>query len=90
MGRTRGRYVAEFPQGTQVRIVDEDALQRFRAEWRDHHKLNSNQLECAGRVALVKSVMFYHGGDELYELEGVAGIWHEECLLAAPNVNGIP
>ena len=28
-------------------------------------------------------VGFYHGGDALYELEGVPGVWHEVCLRKA-------
>ena len=23
---------------------------------------------------------FYHGGDELYKLKGMPGVWHEQCL----------
>jgi hypothetical protein len=26
------------------------------------------------------SVGFYHGGDVLYVLEGIPGVWHESCL----------
>jgi hypothetical protein len=37
-------------------------------------------LKFADKIAKVKSVGFYHGGDELYELEGVLGTWHEQCL----------
>jgi hypothetical protein len=25
----------------------------------------------------------HHGGDELYKLKGVPGIWHEQCLEEA-------
>jgi hypothetical protein len=39
-------------------------------------------LRYAGRTARVRSVSFYHGGDELYELEDIPGIWHEENLSA--------
>jgi hypothetical protein len=38
------------------------------------------QLEAAGKAAQVKSVGFYHGGDELYELEDLPGLWHEANL----------
>lgn len=37
------------------------------------------------------SVTFYHGGDELYELKGVPGLWHEACLTpggATPKDQG--
>jgi hypothetical protein len=40
------------------------------------------QLEYAGRTAQVKDVSFFHGGDEIYTLQGVPGVWHEECLTA--------
>jgi hypothetical protein len=33
-------------------------------------------------VAKVKEVTFFHGGDEIYALEGIPGVWHEECLSA--------
>jgi hypothetical protein len=44
--------------------------------------LDAVQLEYAGRIAEVESVGFYHGGDELYKLQGLPGIWHEVCLEA--------
>jgi hypothetical protein len=28
----------------------------------------------------VVDVGFYHGGDELYHVECMPGIWHESCL----------
>jgi len=30
----------------------------------------------------VKDVSFFHGGDEIYTLEDIPGVWHEECLTA--------
>lgn len=80
MGKTKGAYEPEFPVGTRVRILDLEALERFRREWKSHHALHDAQLSFAGREAQVASVAFYHGGDELYELEGVPGTWHEVCL----------
>ena len=44
--------------------------------------LEPEQLDYAGRVAKVKEVTFFHGGDEIYALEGIPGVWHEECLSA--------
>jgi hypothetical protein len=32
------------------------------------------------RFGRVKEVSFYHGGDQLYILENLPGIWHEQCL----------
>ncbi|MBN2583622.1 MAG: hypothetical protein JXL80_11180 [Planctomycetes bacterium] len=86
MGRTKGPYKCEYPKGTRVRIADRDSLERFRREWQYHHKLTSKQLKYAGRKAVVARASFYHGGDELYELKGILGIWripgiwHEQCL----------
>jgi hypothetical protein len=55
-------------------------LETFRREWRLHHALTEEQLQFAGRGARVKDVSFYHGGAELYTLEGIPGLWHEACL----------
>jgi hypothetical protein len=40
------------------------------------------QLNYANQIAEVESVGIYFGGDELYKLKGVPGIWHEQCLKA--------
>ena len=83
MGKTKGGYEAEYPVGSSVRVAPRDMLLEFmRPKWRFHHPLQPEQLECAGRVARVKDVSFYHGGDELYELVDIPGIWHEDCLSA--------
>ncbi len=74
-------YQEKFPKGTQIRVGDLATLERFRSEWRVHHPLAIEQLEYSGRDFTVSSVSFYHGGDVLYTLEGVPGIWHEACLL---------
>ena len=42
-------------------------------------------MEYAGATANVKDVSFYHGGDQLYVLENVPGIWNEPCLESAPQ-----
>jgi hypothetical protein len=83
MGTRRGPYKEDFPTGTLVRINALPELERFRAEWKLHHPLQELQLAFAGRTACVKDLGFYHGGDELYWLDGVPGIWHECCLEAA-------
>ena len=82
MGRTKGPYKEDFPKGTKVKIADRAFLEDFRRTWKFHHKLELEQLESANRITSVKSVAFYHGGDELYQLDGVPGIWHEACLRA--------
>jgi hypothetical protein len=81
VGKTKGSYNEEYPVGKTVRIVDKEQLESFFREWKYHHPLQPLQLQYAGRVARVANVMFYHGGDELYELVDVPGIWHEECLV---------
>ena len=80
MDKLRGRYNEEFPVGSKVRIKDTEFLVEFQRTWKSHDPLSDKQLRYAGDVATVRSVGFYHGGDELYQLEGIPGIWHEECL----------
>ena len=80
MGKTKGLYNAEFPKGTLVKVASKSLLQRFKREWKLHNKLEDAQLEYADATAPVTSVGYYHGGDELYKLRGIPGIWHEECL----------
>ena len=73
-------YQEKYPQGTAVRIVDRPNLEEFRRTWRYHNPIDLEQMEHAGSTALVASVGFYHGGDPLYSLDGLPGIWHESCL----------
>ncbi len=81
MGRIRGPYNADFPVGSAVRIAGQEVLKGFqRPQWVYHHPLDAAQLEQAGRVTKVLEVGYYHGGDEMYELEGIPGLWHEACL----------
>jgi hypothetical protein len=75
-------YIAKFAKGSKVRIAGRAYLQQFQKTWRHHHKLTEHQVDFAEQSASVTSVSFYHGGDVLYELEGVPGIWHESCLTA--------
>jgi hypothetical protein len=82
MGKTKGPYNAEYPIGSVVKIAERDALEDFMRTWKFHNKLRPQQLDYAGMSGPVKSVGFYHGGDELYQLEGMPGIWHECCLEA--------
>jgi hypothetical protein len=80
MGKTKGPMKAEFPVGTTVRIAARTDLERFHREWHYHNPLQIEQLDFAGRTAIVQNIGLYHGGDELYRLEGIPGIWHECCL----------
>jgi hypothetical protein len=76
-------YKENFPVGTKVRIAEKEKLQEFLRTWQYHNKLAPEQLGYAGRIVEVEEVGFYHGGDVLYELRGVPGIWHEQCLNSA-------
>lgn len=78
-------YVELFPVGTNVRVAAKDKLEEFRRTWKYHHKLTAEQLEYAGECAIVTSVGFYHGGDVLYNLNEIPGIWHEACLEPAAS-----
>ena len=60
--------------GSTVQIADRTFLKDFLKTWKFHHELEPQQSVYANKIAKVKSVGFYHGGDELYELEGVPGI----------------
>jgi len=62
-------------------------LQAFQRTWTYHHKLNSEQLSYADTIAEVEEVGFYHGGDVLYKLRSVPGIWLEECLGPAAEAD---
>jgi hypothetical protein len=76
-------YNASFPVGTTVAVAPRADLEEFRRTWRYHHPLAQEQEAYAGHVARVESIGYYHGGDVLYRLKGLPGIWHEQCLLAA-------
>lgn len=80
MGKTKGLNQADFEVGTDVRIADRAFLEKFLEAGQYHHELEPEQLEFADRVAKVGKVEFFHGGDEIYTLEGIPGVWHEECL----------
>ena len=82
MGKNKGLNVAEFEVGTEVRVRDRAFLESFLEEGQYHNELEPEQIEYAGRVAKVKRVEFFHGGDEIYTLEEIPGVWHEECLSA--------
>jgi hypothetical protein len=78
-----GAYKEEFPAGTTTRIIGIEDLMQFARSWKFHHPLEPEQLKFAGHVAEVEGVSFYHGGDALYKLRGLPGLWHEQCLQAA-------
>jgi hypothetical protein len=71
---------AKYREGEMVRVATLPILEAFRASWKLHNPLKAEQLEHAGRAARVAKSFMYHGGDSLYQLEGIPGIWHEQCL----------
>ena len=66
-----------------VSIADRPTLENFKNTWKYHHPLQNEQLDYAGIEAEVGDVGYYHGGDELYSLMNVPGVWHEVCLRPA-------
>jgi hypothetical protein len=74
------QYESAFQVGDRVRVASLVVLECFQKSWRLHNPLQTNQLYFAQREATVAQVGFYHGGDPLYVLEGVPGVWHEACL----------
>ena len=83
MGKHNGLYVSDFPRGSRVRIASYVVLERFAQEWKLHNSLKPEQLAFAGAIAVIRDVGYYHGGDELYQLQDIPGVWHEACLEAA-------
>ena len=83
MGKTKGINQAEFAVGSEVRIADRAFLEDFLEAGQYHNELEPEQVEYAGRTAKVKEVNLFTGGDEIYTLEGIPGVWHEECLKQA-------
>ena len=75
-------YTEQFQAGTRVQIVSRERLEEFKRSWRYHHPLTVEQLAFAGRPAVVRKVGFHRGGDVLYELEGIPGTRHEQCLVS--------
>lgn len=78
-------YQARYPEGCAVRILRRDQLLEFQSRWKYHHNVRDDQLEHGGRIVKVRGISFYHGGDTLYQLDGVPGYWHEECLQRPPD-----
>lgn len=73
-------YKEKFKKGSCVRVLGRAKLEDFKKSWQYHHPLQNEQISFAETQAEVVSVGFYHGGDVLYELAGIPGIWHEICL----------
>jgi hypothetical protein len=82
MGETKFLYREKYPKGSTVEIAKRDVLDDFLQTWKLHSRLQAEELDYAGKTGKIKSVGFYHGGDVLYEIDDVPGIWHECCLVA--------
>jgi hypothetical protein len=67
----------------RVQIADRDCHDEFKRTWRLHHPLTGEQLLFASNLGVISYVSFYHGGDELYVIDGIPGIWHEVCISLA-------
>ena len=76
-------YKEAFPIGTNVRVADRAFLEEFKKTWKYHHNLQPEQLAYAERITTVEKVGFYHGGDPVYTLTGIPGLWLEQCLRKA-------
>jgi hypothetical protein len=77
VGASKGPYNPEFPKGTKVKILSRGALEAFARTWTRFHE---DQLNFHDVEAVVEVVGSYHGGDLLYKLSHVLGIWHGQCL----------
>jgi len=75
-------YKEQFSKGATVRVKARETLETFKKEWRYHNPLQGEQFRYSGKEGKIASVSFYHGGDVLYTLEEMPGIWHEQCLEA--------
>lgn len=82
MGNDSFIYREAFPKGSTVKIQNRSFLENFLNSWKLHNRLSPEQLNYAEQIAEVESVGFYHGGDELYKLKNIPGIWHKQCLEA--------
>jgi hypothetical protein len=80
MDKKEDPYQERFPKNSAVRIASLSVLENFLNTWKLHNKLEPEQLRYADQVAEVESVGLYFGGDVLYKLKNVPGIWHEQCL----------
>lgn len=80
-------YQEDFPVGSLVVIASRELLEIFKKEWKYHHPLQEEQLGFAEHQAEVVSVGYYHGGDVLYWLRDIPGVWHEQCLSGKETTN---
>jgi hypothetical protein len=75
-------YDASFPKGTLAQVADRATLENHKLTWKYFYPLQDEQLAFAEKIGEVVWLGYYHGGDPLYQLEGIPGVWHEDCLRA--------
>ncbi|HWY62745.1 MAG TPA: hypothetical protein VNW15_12665 [Rhizomicrobium sp.] len=70
----------KYQIGEIVLIDSPESLAAFARTWKRHHPLHPRQFAFAGQTAKIANSLLYHGGDILYELEGIPGLWHQQLL----------
>jgi hypothetical protein len=70
----------KYQPGDLVLIDSPELLASFARTWKRHHPLETRQMAYAGQSAKIANSFMYHGGDILYELEDVPGVWHQQVL----------
>jgi hypothetical protein len=75
-------FTARFSVGSRVRVGDRKRLAGILAEWPYDNRLTVEQLEYAGRKAVVASVTVRPGGHVFYGLDDAPGLWHDVCIDA--------
>jgi hypothetical protein len=72
----------KFQAGDRVRIKSLEILQEFTLH-PVYQPLQESQFKYADKLAVIAESSMYHGGNILYQLKGVPGIWHQDLLLPA-------
>jgi len=73
-------YHPIFKKGDKIKINDKDYLLNFQRTWKYHHNITDDQIKYAERLAAVKDVYIYHGGEVMYALKSIPGIWLEQLI----------
>jgi hypothetical protein len=74
-------YHSVFLRGENVKIKPPEFLRQYLApDWRWHNPLDSDNLKFAGGVFAVVDIGYFHGGEVMYELQGIRGFWHEDSV----------
>jgi hypothetical protein len=73
-------YHEAFRVGEKIRIKSKEYLLNFKKSWKYHNNITNDQIEYGGQEVYVDRIGAYHGGNLLYELKDVPGVWHEQLL----------